>query len=129
MARSRSVTSVSRSVIRWTLLSAAVPVAVIGAFGFKHVIEMDSWVYSHPFLCAFAGVYIALLLGLAMFGVQRDNPRFWGIFEIVAGCAFVWNAIATAIQQGPQVQPENVNHAAFLLSLLVGIFLIADGYK
>ncbi len=89
----------------------------------------DSWVYRYPVLCTFAGVIVAFMLSVAMFGTRRDNPKTWGVFEILAGCGLVWNAIAVAIQQGPQAQTEGATHAAYILKLLAGIFLMVEGHK
>jgi uncharacterized membrane protein len=72
---------------------------VLGVFGFARVISMDSWVYRYPVSCTVAGVIVAFMLSVAMFGTRRDSPRTWGNFEILAGCGLVWNAIAVAIHQ------------------------------
>jgi uncharacterized membrane protein len=102
---------------------------VLGVFGFTHVISMDYWVFRHPVPCTVAGVIVAFILSVAMFGTRRDNPRTWGNFEILAGCGLVWNVIAVAIHQGPQAQTEGADHAAYVLKLLAGIFLMVEGYK
>ena len=102
---------------------------VLGVFGFVHVISMDPWVSNFPVSCTVAGVIVAFMLSVAMFGTRRDNPRAFGNFEILAGCGLVWNAIAVAIHQGPQAQAEAAAHAAYVLKLLVGIFLMVEGHK
>jgi hypothetical protein len=92
-------------IFRWTaMIIGALIGGVLGVFGFAHVISMDSWVYRYPVSCTVAGVIVAFMLSVAMFGTRRDNPRTWGNFEILAGCGLVWNAIAVAIHQGPQAQ-------------------------
>ena len=102
---------------------------VLGVFGFVHVISMDSWVSNYPVSCTVAGVIVAFMLSVAMFGTRRDSPRAFGNFEILAGCCLVWNAIAVAIHQGQQAQTEGAAHAAYVLKLLVGIFLMVEGHK
>ena len=102
---------------------------VLGVFGFVHVVSMDSWVSTYPVSCTVAGVIVAFMLSVAMFGTRRDSPRAFGNFEILVGCSLVWNAIAVAIPLGPQAQREAAAHAAYVLKLLVGIFLMVEGHK
>ena len=100
---------------------------VFGVFGFTHVTSMDYWVFRYPVPGTVAGVIVAFILSVAMFGTRRDNPRTWGSFEILTGCGLVWNAIAVAIHQGPRAQTEAAAHAAYVLKLLAGIFLVCTG--
>jgi hypothetical protein len=74
-------------------------------------------------------VIVAFMLSVTMFGTRRDNPRAFGNFKILAGCRLVWNAIAVAIHQGPQAHREAAAHTAYVLKLLVGIFLMVEGHK
>jgi hypothetical protein len=123
----------ARTVVRRTALSIAVLSATIlgiaTAFGFRHVIEMDSWLYRHPLLSAFSGTLIVWFMSLGMSVARREKPRMWGVFEILAGCALVWNAIAVAVRQPPIQPAENAFHAEFLLKLLLATLLMLEGHK
>lgn len=66
---------------------AALIGGVLGVFGFVHVISMDAWVSNYPVSCTVAGVIVAFMLSVAMFGTRRDDPRAFGNFEILAGAA------------------------------------------
>jgi len=74
------------------MLIGALIGGVLGVFGFVHVVSMDSWVSTYPVSCTVAGVMVAFMLSVAMFGTRRDSPRAFGNFEILVGCCLVWNA-------------------------------------
>jgi hypothetical protein len=93
------------------------------------VIELDSALHRHPVLWSLAATLVFAQLGLAMYGVRRDSPRFWGAFEILSACALFWNAIAVAIQQGTQLETGSTYRGAFFLKILVAIFLVVEGLK
>jgi hypothetical protein len=95
------------------------------ALGYGQVVEMTPWVYEHQFLAVFSAVFTLLLVGRAMFNAGRS--RFSGFFKIVVAGALTWNAIAVAIDQGPKA--GDAAHVAFLLKLVVAVFLMIEGYK
>jgi uncharacterized membrane protein len=130
VSKASSFSRLALPIFRWTaMIIGALIGGVLGVFGFAHVISMDSWVYRYPVSCTVSGVIVAFMLSVAMYGTRRDNPRTWGNFEILAGCGLIWNAIAVAIHQGPQAQTEGAAHAAYVLKLLAGIFLMVEGHK
>jgi uncharacterized membrane protein len=102
VSKPSSFSRLALPIFRWTAMIIGVLIGgVLGVFGFTHVISMDYRVFRYPVPCTVAGVIVAFILSVAMFGTRRDNPTTWGNFEILAGCGLVWNAIAVAVHQGP----------------------------
>jgi hypothetical protein len=46
---------------------------LLGVFGFVHVVSMDAWVTTYPVSCTIAGVIVAFMLSIAMFGKKTAS--------------------------------------------------------